>query len=1154
MNTIQKLFQKAQLAEAAYADFTNNMNDPTAALTNPDLGGKFSQSQAAAFAAEWSVVDQYDNSSMFGLVGTGFSATLFQNKAGEYSLAIRGSTALNDFNADKNLIATDGVAVSQLVDLYNYWKSLTTSTNSYQAAKLTLQVGETATLAAALLNPLTYLQTRTDLANNGFVIENNIVYKLEFGDSQFVLPGSHIAIGLNKLPAGASVSVEGHSLGGHLAMAFSRLFSGATIDAAAVNGLGFKIGDANVNNLFAQLSGAAGFDAGMVQNVYGMAGLEFASMNAGFLEQPGGWNGIYIESGGFGTWGGHDAGQMTDSLAVYNLFATLDPALDTSPTGLSTITSLLKASSNVAANSLESAVSSLGKLFNVSNTTFTANEFDTNRDLLYSSVQAIATALPASSGALTIRDLTAFNATQLVSVAQNNIAYRYALVNGNPFAVVGNDTLYDAHNANGELDLFDPATHTGSLTAEYLSDRANYLKWQLQANVQDKSELIGDRAPSDRQYTDQASHSTLTVKGGLLASLNSARQIIFGSDGNDDGSSSLSPTLQGGTAADRLYGMGGDDKLQGNGGNDYLEGGQGYDTYIWNSGDGRDTLLDTDGLGSIVIDGLTMGAGETKDGGRTYASKDAAGKLHTYTVLSGDINSAAGATLLIDNAIEVHNYHAGDLGLTVGNAVAPQPIPTGPSTHDILGDPLIRSAAGVAPGGIAPDWRVTSTYNQQYATNPDGSQTLVSFDVDYFVVDADGNPVEAGGPVRDDVLNDTAANDHIVAGGGNDRVYLSRGGDDVVDAGDGNDYLNKSGAGSLTADLGLGDDILYGATSSGAINANGGWGRDSLTGGTADDQLQGGMDADILEGGLGADRLFGDSEVTTEQAILNGNNDIANGLKGDWLAGNSGDDILVTREGNDVLSGGGGNDLLIAGAGDDYILGDADYNAQSFDWTVTQNAGSTLFQPVVGPTNPADFGNDIIYAGEGKDHVWAGDGNDVVYGEGGNDTIIGEGGNDIIFGGTGDDNLHGDASYLDPALHGDDYIDGGDGNDTIVGEGGNDILIGGAGDDTLFGDASYIATSLHGNDYLDGGDGNDTLQGEGGNDTLIGGNGKDTLWGGEGNDTLMGDAGDDQLYGELGTNYLDGGDGNDILSGGASVRLLRFKCEAVIDAEGRMAA
>jgi hypothetical protein len=222
MNTIQNLFQQAQLAEAAYADLSGaieNQGELQKALDvafNGQYGGKFSAAQAAAFATEWSVVDQYTATGIFGQTwtGTGFSATLFKNNhTGQYSFAIRGSTGINDFDSDASLIATDGIAVSQLVELYNYWQSLTTSTNSYQAARLTLQVAETASLALAMLNPLTYLQTRTDLTNNDFIIENGNVYKLEWGDSQYVLPGSHIAIGLNKVvPCGATVNVNGHGL------------------------------------------------------------------------------------------------------------------------------------------------------------------------------------------------------------------------------------------------------------------------------------------------------------------------------------------------------------------------------------------------------------------------------------------------------------------------------------------------------------------------------------------------------------------------------------------------------------------------------------------------------------------------------------------------------------------------------------------------------------------------------------------------------------------------------------------------------------------------------------------------------------------------------------------------------------------------------
>jgi len=55
MSTIQNLFQQAQLAEAAYADFSNPNITAEQALIN----GKFSPTQANDFVAHWQVVSQY---------------------------------------------------------------------------------------------------------------------------------------------------------------------------------------------------------------------------------------------------------------------------------------------------------------------------------------------------------------------------------------------------------------------------------------------------------------------------------------------------------------------------------------------------------------------------------------------------------------------------------------------------------------------------------------------------------------------------------------------------------------------------------------------------------------------------------------------------------------------------------------------------------------------------------------------------------------------------------------------------------------------------------------------------------------------------------------------------------------------------------------
>lgn len=100
MNTIQNLFQQAQLAEAAYAIlWDSTLNQPITAndkvITALKAEG-FSEAQAADFVTHWRVVSQQPDT-----VPNGFSATVFQNiDTGQYSLSIRGSTGaqwLKDF-------------------------------------------------------------------------------------------------------------------------------------------------------------------------------------------------------------------------------------------------------------------------------------------------------------------------------------------------------------------------------------------------------------------------------------------------------------------------------------------------------------------------------------------------------------------------------------------------------------------------------------------------------------------------------------------------------------------------------------------------------------------------------------------------------------------------------------------------------------------------------------------------------------------------------------------------------------------------------------------------------------------------------------------------------------------------------------------------
>ena len=112
MTNSVSLFEQTQLAEAAYASFSDengilfkDKDDLKKALKGN--GSEFSQTQAEEFLKHWRVADQYatgrtDKDPFWTNKGSGFSATLFESldRPGEYTFAIRGSIGANDFKAD----------------------------------------------------------------------------------------------------------------------------------------------------------------------------------------------------------------------------------------------------------------------------------------------------------------------------------------------------------------------------------------------------------------------------------------------------------------------------------------------------------------------------------------------------------------------------------------------------------------------------------------------------------------------------------------------------------------------------------------------------------------------------------------------------------------------------------------------------------------------------------------------------------------------------------------------------------------------------------------------------------------------------------------------------------------------------------------------
>jgi VCBS repeat-containing protein len=1181
MNTIQNLFQQAQLAEAAYANFINPVtgnvysdNDSlTAALIAEGFGKdknsniQTQSTQAADFLANWRVVDQLPNTA------SGFSATVFQNvDTGQYVFAARGTETpilsnLPDWQADFVDIAGQGIALRQALDMYNYLQSLRTdSGGTYQAAYL--KIAQTQTDELSMSDAQSYLGIKNSLEGAGYWVVDGKVYTIALGNSADVLTGDLIYGRRTQfVQLGNGYDAVGHSLGGHLAMILGRLDSTNVASVVTFNPPYFdpSTSDMLSNNFFSQLqelqlanSGgsstiASSFDPNLNQS-YDVSG--DIVQNIGNLQrQRRSQTTIFSDTENTNPIYAHNIQDITDSLAVYSLFATIDPSLNNDSSDLSTIKNILEASSNLVGDTLESAISDLSKLLLFTpDALFTSNEFDNNRDLLYSAIDGIETGLKqlTAAGSLQLVSLVGKSAAELKVKAkglvdpQNASAYRYALVNLNPFVITdSNGTLYGAHDLNGELDLYDPnATNPGTLTEQYLTDRAAMLAAVIQANTNDANVVIVNSGDSFT-YQDITRIISLDVLntanfGGILPT--PQYKIIFGSDQADN--------LTGTSSNDRIYGMSGDDSLNGGAGSDYLEGGRGNDTYvglnehdtvldvqgtdIYNlTGAAQATITDVGGEGSITWDGAVV------NGGNLVLGNSSTGDA---VWLSGD-----GQFSYVQNGADLLISKSGDEGYTTLTNFNFTDATSGPGSSDTL---------GISLTGAASDSGHALTNNDDTYTTALGETAVQGLG---------GNDILT-------VANGYAPGTTVFGGEGNDDIAVQ----------DALDYFTAQLQGVTPprpdpADQGA---VLYG---------EGG-----------NDFLQGGLKADTLIGGDGINSLFG----------YFGDDTLIGGPRTDILHGNDDTDFLIGGGGQDQLFGGVGVDTLLGGTGNDVLFGDAESVFQPFDpnainetaagFAGASNNYNRNLGAITLPNQGGDFyiiseahgaaaGDDLLDGGAGQDYLNGGDGNDTLTGGGERDLLEGEQGDDTLYGGDGNDILYGDinpATYaLDSELASSGDYNPADGSTRITlnkhvfnettasiqaefpgaviqsdtadaitflepfdpghyaflpglgnhwnqylrrfpggpGVAGNDKLYGGAGNDILHGGG--------GNDTLDGGADDDVLFGEDGNDTLTGGGGNDALAGGDGNDTYISDAGNDSITDSSGddTYHYRAGWGDDLL-------------------------
>ncbi len=750
-------------------------------------------------------------------------------------------------------------------------------------------------------------------------------------------------------------------------------------------------------------------------------------------------------------------------------------------------------------------------------------------------------------------DLTTLSAQEIYALSARNDntgqAVRYALVNLMPVAFT------DIEGTNAVLPQYDLLHYSQS----YLEDRSLMLQGYIDGNIDERVSILNvdgglrveSNIESDEDYLAVDAERTIQVQNYSFSP--DAEYMYFGSDdgesveglsedgvhrlygmGGDDvvsggqGQDYLegntgNDTLNGNDGIDKLYGNSGNDTLTGGKDDDYLDGGTGNDTYIYNTGDGRDTIVDHEGGNVLQINGQSnFTITQITEGENVY--QDAAKNTYTYNEFTSTLVVALkddpdGGVIWIEGFDATEN----NFGITLQSAEAHE-APTANEDAFVVGD-----------GKYAPDGTDVGLIDQHFI---DREHNEHLYDVNHTSLIFDAAIYGGGGDPYEDAdlfyFEGSALNDEMY-GNEYENHLLGFGGDDYISGNGGENWL-YGGSGSDTIIGGDDWDSIFGSfrdigesweydpyiwsmivDQQGDTNyLEGNGGTDFISGGEWADIILGGSDTDEIFGNSGNDSLFGDDgndqifgDSTHAWYLIDSSYRLRIRFVSDTDENYEYNDILFGGEGNDFLMGEMGNDTLDGGIGDDVLYGDrptdpSDPNKLPSNFEEAQYPDTTYL------LNEVFHGNDVLSGGDGTDHLFGGGGSDLLSGDGDSDYLYGENGEDTLRGGTGEDYLYGgdDAD----TLYGDEGIDrlhGEEGNDLLYGGEGDDILYGEEGEDRLFGDAgSDYLFGGEDSDYLSGGDDADILEGEAGDDTLIGGLGNDRLKGGADNDTYIYSIGD----------------------------------------------
>ncbi|HEX9059394.1 MAG TPA: calcium-binding protein, partial [Clostridia bacterium] len=423
---------------------------------------------------------------------------------------------------------------------------------------------------------------------------------------------------------------------------------------------------------------------------------------------------------------------------------------------------------------------------------------------------------------------------------------------------------------------------------------------------------------------------------------------LYGYDGDD--------ILDGGAGDDTLYGGNGNDTLKGGTGNDLLYGGSGSDTYLYNSGDGKDTIIDdpliwgyaatkdwdgtkwTDG-GSDAFDGF--GSTSITVNGQTVSNISlgaADGTERNITI--GGVNFKSKVRFTEGNLLELTirpdaGFENTSYSITNGGNLGSDSNANNTEGYLNIGENQVKFMHCTDNGGSDPN-----ILFMMYSENNMSSQATYQRTGD----NAYGSLSNVTGTVKIYILPNKLTKDNsagILEGLLNGR---GTGKEDVLKLGEGlsrdNITVTRTDSDLLIKMPSASDEIKikdwYNGNQISKLEFSDGTSLSKselhtmglvVNGTDADDTLNGlNAENDKISGGNGNDTIYGFSGD-------------------DNLNGGSGDDKLYGGDGNDVFNGGAGNDYMEGNSGNDsYVLNSGFGQDTIYDYDTTAgNKDSVTF-------------------------------------------------------------------------------------------------------------------------------------------------------------------------------------------------------------------